>query len=154
MHAFRTGFGHCGELARIFINDPKTGKPSASFDLYSYEKDGEKRIRESVLREFLVPKPVPLPSKKVLSVACGENFVLVVARNDDNFGIVYSAGNNAHGQLGNGRAVSAGQAKSDPNAEADQLDLRPVRDPRDASAAAPCTVSTPTPQLPSLPSFA
>jgi alpha-tubulin suppressor-like RCC1 family protein len=98
--------------------DPNSQTPSADFGLYSYEEDGEKRINESVLKEFLVPKPVPLPSKKVISVACGETFVAVVARNEHNFGVVYTAGNNGFGQLGNGEASK----------EANQLVLQPVRD--------------------------
>jgi hypothetical protein len=109
------------------MNDPKSQKPSADAGLYTYEKDGEKCIHESVLMEFLVPKPVPLPSKKVISVACGSSTVMVVARNDANFGITYSAGNNTYGQLGNGRAVSTREAEKDPTAEVNQLDLRPVR---------------------------
>jgi Regulator of chromosome condensation (RCC1) repeat len=130
----RTGFGNCGELGRIFLQDPKSRKPSASFELYTHEVDGEMRIRESVLKEFLVPKPVPLPSKKVISVACGANFAVVVARNDQNFGITYSAGNNRFGQLGKGRA-SVPAAAHDPDEEANQLDLLPVRcDERDARA--------------------
>jgi alpha-tubulin suppressor-like RCC1 family protein len=113
----KQGFGNCGELGRISLNDPKSHKPSADFGLYSFEKDGEKCIDRSVLKEFLLPKPVPLPSKKVVSVACGATFAVIVARNDQNFGIAYSAGNNGFGQLGNGRASK----------EDNQLDLRPVR---------------------------
>lgn len=80
------------------------------------------RILEDTLREFITPRPVPLPSKQVVSVACGSNFVLVVALNEAGIAIVYSAGNNGFGQLGNGRAESWENAN-----EENQLDLRPVR---------------------------
>lgn len=65
------------------------------------------RYHEDLIREkFLKPAPVcwadPHPKRCVLSVACGELFILVVARDAEFDTKVYSAGHNGYGQLGHG----------------------------------------------------
>ena len=61
------------------------------------------RYHEDLIRErFLKPAPVcwadPHPKRYVLSVACGELFILVVARDGGFDTSVYSAGHNGYGK--------------------------------------------------------
>ncbi|CAJ1969562.1 unnamed protein product [Cylindrotheca closterium] len=65
------------------------------------------RYHEDLIKEkFLKPAPViwanPYPKRSVLSLACGELFILVVARDEGYDTNVYSAGHNGFGQLGHG----------------------------------------------------
>jgi alpha-tubulin suppressor-like RCC1 family protein len=65
------------------------------------------RYHEDLIREkFLKPAPVcwanPYHKRSVLSLACGELFMLVVARDGGFDTNVYSAGHNGYGQLGHG----------------------------------------------------
>jgi hypothetical protein len=75
-----------------------SGKP-VMITAYRYHHD---LIKE----KFLKPAPVcwadPSPKRSVISVACGELFILVVARDEGFDSKVYSAGNNGYGQLGHG----------------------------------------------------
>jgi alpha-tubulin suppressor-like RCC1 family protein len=86
---------------------------------------------EAVLRQFLTPQPVPMPTRTtVLSVACGSNFTLVVVRDAaTGAGLVYSCGSNGYGQLGNGTSVGPKDVQRDPTLAADtnRFLLRPVR---------------------------
>lgn len=59
-----------------------------------------------IKEKFLKPAPVcwadASPKRSVISVACGELFLLVVARDEGFESKVYSSGNNGYGQLGHG----------------------------------------------------
>jgi hypothetical protein len=80
--------------------DPETGVETS---LKTGEKETKYRYFEDlIVKQFLTPLPVrwSTPGKrKVLSVACGELHLVVVARMDGSFeSDVYSAGHNAFGQ--------------------------------------------------------
>jgi len=90
-------------------------------------EEKEKIIHKNViLDKYLTPAPVrfaglglhnatPASRKVVLSVACGENHLLVAARDPGDYqSKVYSCGLNSFGQLGNGQAVSKGAFDSNP----------------------------------------
>jgi hypothetical protein len=91
--------------------DPETGVPyfSAGKKLHL---DNEGRVIEDVLKQFLLPGRVKLPTHSglgayVTSVGCGSNFVLAVVRDKaTNFGIVHVSGMNNYGQLGTGHVAT------------------------------------------------
>jgi alpha-tubulin suppressor-like RCC1 family protein len=75
------------------------------------DKNEKKRAFEIMKHDFLVPKPVkysPAIGKHiVLDVACGQNHMLVVLREEDSFETkVYGTGLNQYGQLGLGDATN------------------------------------------------
>ena len=78
--------------------DPDTGN-RIEIKAYRYHLD-------LIKNKFLKPAPVcwadPSPQRSVLSVACGELFLVVVARDGGYNTSVYSAGHNGMGQLGLG----------------------------------------------------
>lgn len=99
-----TGFGETGELARS--QDIVAPLPDGGFNL---SKALETMKQDEIMRKFLTPNharfagPVPFPRsrKEVLSLACGSNHLLVVARNrGEGIASLYSSGQNSSGQLG------------------------------------------------------
>ena len=97
------GFGNCGELARSdAMNSDNKLSPA---DLYNNDAgivDGK-----SVQEHFLTPKPAFFegsPIKRiVVAVAMGSNFLLVSARDPNQFQAkLYTSGLNNYGQLGHG----------------------------------------------------
>eukprot|EP00980_Cylindrotheca_fusiformis_P013093 scaffold3281_cov129-Cylindrotheca_fusiformis.AAC.12 len=80
------------------IYDEETGKPKMVI--------GYRYLHEVIRKHFLKPSPVcwavPSPKRSVISVACGELFMVVVARDEGFASKVYSSGHNGYGQLGHG----------------------------------------------------
>lgn len=104
------------ELGKMWIGEEyETGE-------YEKDQDGKTKLDDSgkpipiisyryfpkLIREkFLKPAPVcwagtPYPKRNVLSVACGQLFIVAVARDAGYHTSVYSAGHNGYGQLGHG----------------------------------------------------
>lgn len=105
-------------------NPKKPGNYDVGRDSYVSEVDDKKAYDCALLREkFLTPAPVrfagimsmPTMKKTVISVGCGENHLLVAARDPGSFeSQVYSCGLNSFGQLGNGKFVSQADYDRDP----------------------------------------
>ncbi|GAX20487.1 regulator of chromosome condensation [Fistulifera solaris] len=96
------GFGEKGELARS--RDIAAPEPNGDFNLTEALQG---MTEAQVLQHFLTPAParfagpVPFPRKEVLSLACGSNHLLVLARNrGGGIPTLYSSGQNSSGQLG------------------------------------------------------
>jgi hypothetical protein len=123
------GFGNNGELGRLII-DPGLGEPFDSASTALYAREEPEIMVVDILRQFLTPQPVLLPRTTVLSLACGSNFTLMVARDPaTGTGLVYSCGNNSFGQLGDGTTVTPLDLARDPALEVhvQRFLPRPVR---------------------------
>lgn len=107
------GFGHSGELGRSA--DMATPNADGGYNLFPHDMkyykegaDGNEYIDERIIVDkFLSPKPPRYnwgsPKKRVLTVACGQYHILVVAQEPSSSQThTYSAGNNGFGQLGHG----------------------------------------------------
>eukprot|EP00980_Cylindrotheca_fusiformis_P014745 scaffold4009_cov124-Cylindrotheca_fusiformis.AAC.25 len=86
------------DIAGNIVYDEETGKEKMVMG-YRYFQDV---IRDCFLKPSPVCWAVPLPKRSVISVACGELFMLVVARDDGFASKVYSSGHSGYGQLGHG----------------------------------------------------